>query len=118
RAAALLERRTQLQVVLDDPVVDEDDLAGAMRVRVLLRRPPVRRPARVSDPRRAGEWLLAQQRLQVVELADAAPHLDAVVGEGREARRVVTAVLELAEPAHDDRARLTRADVSDDAAHG
>src|SRR5262249_26231276 len=105
------------EVVLDDAVVDEDDLAGAMRMRVLLRGPAVRRPARVADARRARERLLAEQRLQVVELADAAANLDVVVGEGGEARGVVAAVLELPEAAHDDGPCLTRADVADDPAH-
>ena len=41
----------QIEVVLDDAVVDDDDLAGAVavRMRVLLGRPAVRRPARVAD---------------------------------------------------------------------
>ena len=115
-AAAALERGAQLQVVLDDAVVDDDHLAGAVRVRVLLRGPAVRRPARVADAGRAAERLLAQERRQVVELADAAAHLDAVVGDGGEPRRVVAPVLELAEPRHQDRARVARPDVADDAA--
>src|SRR5437870_6009098 len=84
---------------------------------VLLRRTPVRRPARVPDAGRAPEWLLAQQPGQVIELAHAAADLDVVVREGREARRVVAAVLELAESRDENRARLTRAHVSDNAAH-
>ena len=41
----------QLEIVLDDAVVDDDDAAGAVavRVRVLLGRPAVRGPARVAD---------------------------------------------------------------------
>ena len=41
----------QLEVVLDDAVVDDDDAAGAVavRMRVLLGRPSVGRPARVAD---------------------------------------------------------------------
>ena len=46
-----LQLLLQIEVVLDDAVVDDDDLAGAVavRVRVLLGRPAVRRPARVAD---------------------------------------------------------------------
>ena len=46
-----LQLLLQVEVVLDDAVVDDDDLAGAVavRVRVLLGRPAVRRPARVAD---------------------------------------------------------------------
>ena len=41
----------QIEVVLDDAVVHDDDAAGAVavRMRVLLGRPAVRRPARVAD---------------------------------------------------------------------
>ena len=47
----------QLEVVLDDAVVDDDDLAGAVavRVRVLLGRASVRGPAGVADAVPAGE---------------------------------------------------------------
>ena len=46
-----LQLLLQIEVVLDDAVVDDDDLAGAVAVRmgVLLGRPAVRRPARVAD---------------------------------------------------------------------
>ena len=49
--ALALQLLLQIEVVLDDAVVDDDDLAGAvaMRVRVLLGRPAVGRPARVAD---------------------------------------------------------------------
>ena len=51
RVALALQLVLQVEVVLDDAVVDDDDLAGAVavRVRVLLGRPAVRRPARVAD---------------------------------------------------------------------
>ena len=46
-----LQLALQIEVVLDDPVVDDDDAAGAVavRMRVLFGRPAVRRPARVAD---------------------------------------------------------------------
>ena len=49
--AFLLQLPLQIEVVLDDAVVHDDDLARAVavRVRVLLGRPAVRRPARVAD---------------------------------------------------------------------
>ena len=52
RVAFLLELPLEIEVVLDDAVVDDDDLPGAVavRVRVLLGRAAVRRPARVADP--------------------------------------------------------------------
>ena len=47
----LLQLLLQVEVVLDDAVVDDDDPAGAvaMRMRVLFGRAAVRRPARVAD---------------------------------------------------------------------
>ena len=46
-----LQLLLQIEVVLDDAVVDDDDAAGAVavRVRVLFGRPAVRGPARVAD---------------------------------------------------------------------
>src|SRR5581483_1613275 len=58
-----------------------------------------------------------QQLLEVVELADAAPHVDVAVHDGREAGRIVAPVLEAAEPVDQDPARLLLADVTHDPAH-
>ena len=62
--ALLLELLLQIEVVLDDAVVDDDDLAGAVAVRmgVLLGRPSVRRPARVADAVVAGNGIGADRR--------------------------------------------------------
>ena len=51
RVPLRLQLVLQLEVVLDDAVVDDDDAAGAVavRVRVLFGRPAVRGPARVAD---------------------------------------------------------------------
>ena len=116
-SAAALERGAQLEIVLDDAVVDEDHLACPVRMGVLLRRTSMRRPPRVADAGRARERLLAERAGEVVELSDAAADLDVVVGECRQACRVVAAVLELTKTRDQDRARLARAHVTDDAAH-
>jgi hypothetical protein len=50
----------QLLEILDDPVVDQAHLAGRVRVRIVLGRRAVRRPARVGDARRAVERRVAQ----------------------------------------------------------
>ena len=71
------EARLQREVVLDDAVVDDDDPAAAVlvRMRVLLRRPAVRRPARVPEPPVTGERLALEARGEVRELPGrAAPH--------------------------------------------
>ncbi len=71
RVAVRHELGTQLPIVLDDPVVDQVDVAGAVRVRVsvLHTGPPVRRPARVSDAQRAGWHALTRHlALELVHL--------------------------------------------------
>ena len=117
----LLQLVLQLEVVLDDAVVDDDDAAGAVAVRVgvLLGRPAVRRPAGVADAVVAVERVVARctsSRLR--QLAGAAPQLDRAVAHDRDARRVVAAVLEPPQPVDQDGHDLLGADVADDAAHG
>src|SRR6266850_2291517 len=65
------QRRLQLQEVLDDPVVDDRSGLRAIdvRMRVLLGRASVRRPARVSDAGGAGGRMRRDDRGEVVELA-------------------------------------------------
>ena len=55
-AAVRREPFFQLEIVLDDPVVHDDDPAGAvdMRMRILFGGAAVRGPARVTDPVGAG----------------------------------------------------------------
>src|SRR4030095_13869800 len=60
---------------------------------------------------------LAQHRVEVVELADRAAHLDVVVADGGQAGRVVAAVLELAQSGDENARRLPGSDVSDDSTH-
>ena len=69
----------QLEVVLDDAVVDDDDAAGAVavRVRVLLGGPAVRGPAGVADAVDAVDRLDPDRVFEVRQLAGRAPQLDA-----------------------------------------
>ena len=121
RVAARLEPVAQLAEVLDDPVVDDRDLAGAVLVGmgVEVVRPAVGRPARVGEADRGVRRPVGDRRLEVGQLAG--PLLDEqvarVVDEG-DAGRVVAAVLEALEPFDQDRARLPGPGVADDAAHG
>ena len=96
RVAELLQLALQVEVVLDDAVVHDDDLAGAVlvRMRVLFGRPAVRRPARVADAVDAFERLRVDRLLEVDELARASPALDLPVADDRDARGVVAAILE------------------------
>ena len=64
----------QLEIIFDDAVVDDDDAAGAvaMRVGVLFRRAAVRSPARVADAEGAVERVVAQHLFKVAQLAGGA----------------------------------------------
>jgi hypothetical protein len=98
---ALLER----EEVLDDAVVDHDDPARgvAVRVGVLLGRAAVRRPARVPDPEPAGRGRRGDLLREVPELALAARDADlAVVPDDRDPRRIVAAVLEALQAVEED----------------
>ena len=70
------ELGAELAVVLDDAVVDDDDGACTMRVRVSLGGLAVGRPARVADAEMPSSGLVAKRRLEVDELALRAAHLE------------------------------------------
>ena len=110
----------EAEIVLHNPIVHDHNFPGAIavRMRILFRGPPVRSPSCVADSgvplRRVGR----DDRGEVVELALRAHDLESAVLLHRDARRVVAAVLEPAQPIHQERERLPRTDVADDAAHG
>jgi hypothetical protein len=114
------ERRLQRLEVLDDPVVDDRGRARAVdvRMRIRLRRPAVRRPPGVADAGIAFRGALRDDGGEVVELAFGAAHLERAFTLDRDARGVVAAVLEAAQPAHQQRKRLARPGVADDPTHG
>ena len=117
---ARLESIAQLAEVLDDPVVDDGDLAGAiaMRVSVQVVRTAVGRPAGMGEADRSMGRAVGDGGLEVDQLAG--PLLDeqvAGVVHQRDPGRIVAAVLEPLEALDQDRARLARTGVTDDAAH-
>src|SRR5205823_7716560 len=82
-----LELQLQIEVVLDDPVVDHDDLAGAVavRVRVLFSGAPVRGPARVPDAVVARDRIRPDDVFEVREFAGAAPEIHRAVADDGDA---------------------------------
>ena len=104
--ARRLQLPLELEVVLDDAVVDDDHafLAVAMRMRVLFGRPPVGRPARVTDPEFALNRIAREHVAQVLELAGAAANLQLTVADERDTRRVVAAIFEAMQTVHQTRA--------------
>ena len=119
--AAADELGAQLAVVLDDAVVDDDDVAGGVGVRVGV---DAASPCRAS-PSACGRCRClpggsgaVEAGAQVRELADVLGDEQApVVVEDGDAGAIVAAVLELGEAVEDDGRRLFAADVADDAAH-
>ena len=118
--ATLGEPVAQLLEVLDDAVVDDRDLTGAVDVGmgVEIVGAPVGRPAGVGQADRRRRRRFEQRRAQVGELSRALLDEQLALGRHqRDAGGVVAAVLEAGEPFHEDGRRLSRSDVSDDAAH-
>jgi hypothetical protein len=108
----------QLDEVLDDAVVDDRDRAGFVRMRVFLGRAAVSRPSRVSDSDVAVQGRVGQQVAQVFELALGAANFEfAAIDDSCDARRIVAAVLEAAQPFEQDGVGLVRPDISDYSAH-
>ena len=94
--AELLQLALQVEVVLDDAVVHDDDLAAAVLVgmRVLFGRAAVRGPARVPHAVDALQRIGLDRLLEIRELARAAAPLDLAVAHDGHAGRVVAAVFE------------------------
>ncbi len=70
----------QLQIIFDDAVVNDDDAAGAiaMRVRVLFGRATVRRPTRVADAVIAVERAEPDRLFEIAQFAFGAADLEIV----------------------------------------
>src|SRR5438552_1683862 len=114
-----LQLGAQLFVVFDDAVVHQRDFPVRDEgVRVLGRRRPVRRPARVGDTRRASKVFFANLNCQVCDARDAAHAPDLAVENHGYAAGVVAAVLEPAQAFDEDRDDVAPRRRTDDAAHG
>ena len=93
------------EIIFDDAVVHDDDLAGAvaMRVRVFFGGAAVRGPAGVSDAVSAVERLQADDFFQIAQLAFGAANLQAfAIARDRDARGVVAAVFQPPQALDDD----------------
>ena len=113
----------QRREVLDDPVVDDRDLAGgvAVRVGVAVGGPAMRGPTGVAEAgtaHEAGVVGFGEIGLEVGQPTGPAVHgQPAVAVDQRDTRRVVSAVLHAAQRVDDDAAGRTLPDVADDSAH-
>src|SRR3990170_8470523 len=107
------------QVVLEDTVVDHDDGAGTIGVRVgvVLRRAAVGCPAGVAQAHRPFERPLAKHRLEVPDLPGTSPDLKLLPVQDGNSGRVIPPILETPEAGEDDLSGRLTADVAYDPAH-
>ena len=111
----------QREVVFDDAVVDDDEGAGAVAVRVgvFFGGAAVGCPARVTDAEGAVDGGVADDGFEVAELAGGAAEFEAFGAPSYgDAGRVVTAVLEAAKTFNNDGDDRLRTNVSNDSTHG
>ena len=104
--------------ILDDSVVHNRHPAGGDRMGVALRGFAVRRPARMADADGATERLLREAMIEIDQLAFGAAALDTAVHQGRDARRIVAAILEPLQGFEQQRRDGRLTDYSDYTAHG
>jgi hypothetical protein len=110
----------ELVVVLDDAVVDNDYVAGAVEVGVCVDFVglAVGGPAGVSDAKGAREGGLGDGCDEVVDLASGFAYVEGAVAiDDGDACAVVAAVGEPGEPVYDDGLGFTTAKVTEDSAH-
>ena len=107
--------------VFDDAVVDNGDpsVVTDMRMCVVVGWSSVGGPPGVPDTR-SGLWerVLADEGLEIDELARLLPDLKAPFTDHRHAGRVITAVLKATQPGYHDFQGLLFPDVPDNPAHG
>jgi hypothetical protein len=118
--AFLLQFFLQLEIVFDNPIVDDDDLSGAvaMRVGVFFSGAAVGRPTRVADTVGAIQRGLGDNLLEIAKFARGAANLQfAVPGYGGDARGIIAAVLKLPQAFDDDGDNFFGPDIADYSAH-
>ena len=118
--AFALELLLQLEVIFDDAVVDDYDLAAAIAVRmcVFLGRATMGGPAGVADSVGALDRRFLQYLFEVAEFSGRAANFEfAFFRDDRDARGVVPAVFKFAQAFNDDRDDLFGSDVADYSAH-
>ena len=107
----------QLPEILDDPVMDDDHLAGDMGMGIGLVGHAMGGPAGMADAGRPAQRLLVQPACQAVELAWRPGAGHSAVAENRDAGRVIAAIFEPPQRLQDPWRDVARPQYSDDAAH-
>jgi hypothetical protein len=110
----------QLQIVFDDAVVNHDDLSRtvAVRVRIFLSRSSVRRPPRMPDAIRPVKRLEPDRFLKIPQLPFGSTQFKMLILiNNRDARRIVSAILQLPKPVNYQRHNLFISNVSNNSTH-
>ncbi len=106
-------------VVFDHAVVHHRELSAfvEMRMRIVIRHAPVRGPARVTDADAAFDRLVLDQRREICNAPHALADFDAAAIQRGDARGVIAAIFQPAQPIEEDGSRVCFADVANNAAH-
>src|SRR5260370_42244147 len=105
----------------DDAVVHDDDLSGAVAVRmgVFLGRAAMGGPTRVADAVGALDGRFLQGFFQIAQLARSATDFElAVLGDHSDSGGIVAAGFQLAQALNDHGHSFFRSDVTDNSTHG
>ena len=115
-----LKLSPQRKIVFDDAIVDEDEPATLvkMRMRVLVGHAPVSRPARVTDAQISVRWICRDHLGKVGDAPNRLPHFNASSVKSRDACRIVAPVLKAFEAVKKDRDRISISDIANYPAHG
>jgi hypothetical protein len=112
-----LQGLPQLAKILDDPVMNNCDASGRVRMGVVLGRLAVRGPARVSDAGMAAERLGLQSCFEILEFPLGAAAFDLTALERGDACGIVTAIFEALERIHQLLRDRSTPENADNAAH-
>jgi hypothetical protein len=116
--AAIQQRAAQLNVVFDDPIMDDGDRTSLMRVSVFLGRTPMRGPSRMADAGMALDWRIEQTAAQIPQLAYGTADFQLIRRrKDRDSGRIITAVFEPFEPTEQDWAGVARPHVTNYSTH-
>jgi len=110
----------ELQIIFDNAVVNDNDFAGAIAVRVCVffRGPSVRSPSRMSDTVKTREGIRADNLFEVAEFARSSTYLEALrIGENGYPGRIITSVFEPSQTIHYHGNCFPTANVADYSAH-
>src|SRR5689334_5007166 len=107
----------EFEIIFDNSVVHHDDIARSMRMSIGFRRPAVGRPTGVANSDRPKHRVAINGIFEILELAFTPANGNMAIAQDGDSRRVVAAVLQLAEAFQNQWCRFTLADVTYNAAH-